>query len=122
MVKDMANKDEIEKLLADLMDNIPEIEGLIAAEDGKVIVGQTLTELDHSGVADNSVKILENATKLAQIIEKGDVKEINVRANDGYVIIVGSGNLLFAAITGTDATSSLGLIQRNLRIALEKVL
>ncbi|MHC1592230.1 MAG: roadblock/LC7 domain-containing protein [Candidatus Helarchaeales archaeon] len=118
----MANKDEIEKLLADLMDNIPEIEGLIAAEDGKVIVGQTLTELDHSGVADNSVKILENATKLAQIIEKGDVKEINVRANDGYVIIVGSGNLLFAAITGTDATSSLGLIQRNLRIALEKVL
>ncbi|MHA1144677.1 MAG: hypothetical protein ACTSRW_08065 [Candidatus Helarchaeota archaeon] len=118
----MAKKEEIEKLLANLMDNIPEIEGLIAAEKGKVIVGQTLTELDHSGVAENGVKILENASKMAQIIEKGNVKEVNIRANEGYVIIVGSGDLLFAAITGTDATSSLGLIQRNLRVALDKVL
>ena len=122
MVKKMAKKDEIEKLLANLMDSIPEIEGLIASEDGKKLVGQTLTDLDHSGVAENSLKIVENAMKLAEITEKGDVKEINVRAHEGYIIIVGSKNLTFAAITGTDATSSLGLIQRNLRVALEKVL
>lgn len=117
-----AKKDEIEALLANLMDNVPEIEGLIASEAGKVIVGQTLTDLDHSGVATNSVKILENAAKITEIVEKGDVKEINIRANEGYIIVVGSKDLIFAAITGTDATSSLGLIQRNLRVALEKVL
>lgn len=118
----MADKAEIEKLLANLMDNIPEIEGLIASEKGKVIVGQTLTDLNHAGVAENSMKILENAAKITAIVEKGDVKEINVRAHEGYIIVVGSKDLIFAAITGTDATSSLGLIQRNLRVALEKVL
>ena len=120
-MNDVVDKAEIEKLLANLMDNIPEIEGLIASENGKVLVGQTLTDLNHDGVADTGVKILENAAKLTEVVEKGEVKEINIRATEGYIIIVGTKGLVFAAITGTDATSSLGLIQRNLRVALEKV-
>ena len=46
------NKEELEQKLAQLMDTVPECEGLIAADtEGKVIIGQTITELNHSKIA-----------------------------------------------------------------------
>ena len=43
----MVDKKLLEQKLAELMDIVPECEGLIAADsNGKVLVGQTITELD----------------------------------------------------------------------------
>lgn len=116
----MADKAEIEKVLGNLMDTIPEIEGLICAENGKVLIGQTITDLNKQSISESCIKILENGGALSKTIEKGDVKEINVRFDDGYAVIVGTPKLLFIALTGNDAAPSLGLIQRNLRLALPK--
>ncbi|MHA1784974.1 MAG: roadblock/LC7 domain-containing protein [Candidatus Helarchaeota archaeon] len=117
----MVDKNEIEKVLGNLMDTIPEIEGLICAEKGKVLIGQTLTEsMDKQKIAESCISILENGDTLSKTIEKGGVKEINVRYDDGYTVIVGSPDLVFIALTGNDAAPSLGLIQRNLRLALPK--
>jgi hypothetical protein len=41
------DKKELEKKLAELMDLVPECEGLIASDlNGKVLVGQTLTDMN----------------------------------------------------------------------------
>ena len=116
----MVDKNEIEKVLGNLMDTIPEIEGLICAENGKVLIGQTLTDMDKQKISESCISILENGNTLSETIEKGGVKEINVRFDDGYAVVVGSPKLVFIALTGNDAAPSLGLIQRNLRLALPK--
>ncbi len=116
----MVDKNEIENVLGNLMDTIPEIEGLICAEGGKVLIGQTITDLNKESISESCIKILENGSALSKTIEKGDVKEINVRFDDGYAVVVGTPKLVFIALTGNDAAPSLGLIQRNLRLALPK--
>ena len=42
------DKKELEKKRAEVMDLVPECEGLIAADvNGKVIIGQTITDMNH---------------------------------------------------------------------------
>ena len=119
----MAKKKEIEPKLAQLMDQLPEVEGVVAVDrtKGKVIVAQTITDMDHEAIAKNAIATLKNATKLGESIEKGTVTELNLKAFDGYCVIVASDKLIFMVLTGTDATSSVGLILRNLRIILEEI-
>ncbi|MHA1229607.1 MAG: roadblock/LC7 domain-containing protein [Candidatus Helarchaeota archaeon] len=118
----MVDKDKIEQALATIMDQIPEVEGLIAADmNGNVITGQTITAMDHSKIIENTLKVIEAAKGLSTNIEKGSVSEIRVTSDDGFTIIIIGKELIFTAITGTDAASSLGLIVRNLSVALKQL-
>ena len=48
----MVDKKIFEQKMAELMDVVPECEGLIAADtNGKVLVGQTLLDMDHDIIA-----------------------------------------------------------------------
>ncbi|MBD3197613.1 MAG: hypothetical protein GF317_21340 [Candidatus Lokiarchaeota archaeon] len=112
---------EIEQKLAQLMDTIPEVEGLIAADlDGKVKVGQTLTEMDHGEIAKTCSKILEDSSSLAKSIKKGTIKTTTVEFENGYAVLVGSESLILIALAGLDGRASLGLLKRNL-ISISKL-
>jgi len=115
-------KEEVESILAKLMDNLPEIEGIIAFNsDGEIITGQTITEMDHKAISENAIKTLTESGKLTESIDKGDVSVVHVSGGEGHAIIVSSDELYLLAIAGKDANPSVGLIIRNLKMALEQL-
>ncbi len=109
------SKDVIEKKLAQLMDTVPECEGLIAADmDGKVIVGQTITEMDHAKIAKACVSIIKDSNVIAGLTDKGTLKTTNIELEEGFAVLVGSDKIILIALAGVDGQASLGLLKRNL--------
>ncbi|MHA1378798.1 MAG: hypothetical protein ACTSRG_10490 [Candidatus Helarchaeota archaeon] len=119
----MVKKEDIEPQLAQLMDSIPEVEGIAAVDriKKKVIVAQTITDMPHDEISKAAIATVENASKLGTAIEKGKVTELSLKAIEGYCVIVASDQIILMVLTGSDAASSVGLILRNLRIILEKI-
>ena len=65
------DKAVIEKKLAELMDAVPECEGLIAADlNGKVLVGQTILDSDHDAIAKACALIIKDSNDLGKNIKK----------------------------------------------------
>jgi predicted regulator of Ras-like GTPase activity (Roadblock/LC7/MglB family) len=109
------SEEEIEQKMAQLMDTVPECEGLIAAKpDGEVLVGQTLTEMDHAEIAKACAKIIKDSNSLGEDIGKGSLRNTTIALNDGFAILVGSEDLILIALAGLDGKASLGLLKRNL--------
>jgi predicted regulator of Ras-like GTPase activity (Roadblock/LC7/MglB family) len=109
------SKDVIEKKLAQLMDTVPECEGLIAADiDGNVIIGQTITEMDHAKIAKACVSIIKDSNTIAGLTDKGTLKTTNIELEEGFAVLVGSNKTVLIALIGTDGQASLGLLKRNL--------
>ena len=111
----MVDKGVIEKKLAELFDIVPETEGLIASDlEGKVIVGQTLTEMDHNGIAKKCSAIIKESNGLGANTGKGALKSASLELESGYAVIVGSDTGILIALAGLDGKSSLSLLKRNL--------
>lgn len=115
------SKAAIEKKLAELMDLVPECEGLIAADKtGKVIVGQTLTEMDHGKIAKACATIIKDSNTLGKDIGKGSLKITTIELDEGFAVLVGSEKTVLIALAGSDGMASLGLLKRNL-ISISKL-
>lgn len=111
----MVDKKVLEQKLAELMDIVPECEGLIAADSsGKVLVGQTLTDMDHGKIAKACATIIKDSNALGSDIGKGNLKTTTIELDDGYAVMVGSDKNVLIALAGLDGRSSLGLLKRNL--------
>ncbi len=111
----MVDKEKLEQSLASLMDAVEVCEGLIAADNqGNIIVGQTLTEMDHKKIALDCVNLINNCDEVGTDISKGKLQDITLNLEDGFLILVGSEQLILIALAGNDALSSLALIRRNL--------
>ncbi len=111
-----------DEIIASIMDKIPEIEGIILFDtNGNALVSQTITQMKHSEIAKNAAAIVNVARKLSQSIEKGDASITYVESEDGFAVITFTDEKGLLAITGKDAVNSLGLIMRNLKLALSKI-
>ena len=109
------DKKELEKKLAELMDLVPECEGLIASDmDGKVLVGQTLTDLNHDAIAKECITIIKCSNNLGNHVDKGSLKTTTVELSDGFAVLAGSEEILLIALAGLDGKASLSLLKRNL--------
>lgn len=109
------DKKLIEQKLAELMDIIPECEGLIAADaNGKVIIGQTITETDHNAIAKACTSIIKESNTLGNNISKGKLKTTTIELDEGFAVLVGSDALILIALAGLDGRASLSLLKRNL--------
>lgn len=111
----MVDKKKLEQSLASLMDAVEECEGLIAADNnGNVIIGQTLTEMNHDKIAKECIRIMVDSDKVGQSTAKGKLQDITLTLEDGFLILVGSENINLIALAGIDALPSLALLRRNL--------
>lgn len=111
----MVDKKVLEQKLAELMDIVPETEGLIAADaNGKVLIGQTITEMDHAKIAKACATIIKDSNNLGKDIGKGSLRTTTIELEEGYAVLVGSEKNVLIALAGVDGRSSLGLIKRNL--------
>jgi len=115
--------DAIEKLLNDLMNEIPDIEGLILSRNnGDLIVSQTIfPDLDDNQISKTAVVAAESALRLSGTIDKGEVKELNVEFEEGFCLITSKHDLVLTVICATDARSQLGLIKMNLQKTLSVI-
>jgi predicted regulator of Ras-like GTPase activity (Roadblock/LC7/MglB family) len=110
------SKKVIEEKLAELMDIVPECEGLIAADlQGKVIIGQTLTDMDHNKIAKACAAIIKDSNNLGNDIGKGSLRTTTIELEKGFAVLVGSDKIILIALAGIDGKSSLSLIKRNLK-------
>jgi len=117
----MVDKKAIEKKLAELFDIVPETEGLIVSDlEGKVIIGQTITDMNHSAIAKTCVAIIKYSSTMGDNIGKGAFKAATIDLASGYAVIVKSDAILLIALAGLDGKASLSLLKRNL-ISISKI-
>ena len=115
-------KKNIEDELNAVMEQIPAIEGLIAFKPkGEILTGQTLTELNHNEIVEYSMAIVNGASSLGKVVDKGTIGEIDVDCANGFVVVINSGDVALTALAGQDARPELGLVRLNLKTALENI-
>ncbi|MFX1518491.1 MAG: hypothetical protein ACFFCD_01000 [Promethearchaeota archaeon] len=115
-------KKKIEDELNNVMENIPAIEGLIAFKPkGEILAGQTLTELNHNEIVEYSMAIAKGASSLGKVVDKGIVNEIHIDCDNGFAIVLNSGDVALTALAGQDARAELGLVRLNLKTALDNI-
>ncbi len=104
---------KLAKKLESVMNAVPVCEGLIYCElDGEVIIGQTITEMDHSAIAKKMVDILESDLSAAN---KGDIKDASIELEEGALVgVLGDDNFVIG-ILGDDGLSSKGLLRKQLQ-------
>lgn len=111
----MVDKKVLEGKMAELMNIIPECEGLIAADsNGKVIIGQTITEMDHGKIAKACATLIKDSNTLGKDIGKGGLKTTTIELENGFAVLVGSEKNILIGLAGLDGRSSLALLKRNL--------
>ncbi len=116
-------KKKIEDQLNDVMENIPAIEGLIAfrPKKGEILAGQTLTELNHNEIIEYAMAIVNGASSLGKAVDKGKIGEIDIDCEEGFAVVINSGDIALTALAGQDARAELGLLRLNLKTALENI-
>ncbi len=118
----MLGKKEVETILAEIMDTIPELEGIIAASSaGKVVAGQTLREMNHSAIVSSTIAVMKETKNVNKAVDQGPTQLLYLETNKGYTVAVTASKTVVVAIAGKDAAASLGNIIRNLRSAVEKI-
>jgi len=109
----MSSKEELAPKLEQIMSEISVCEGLVLAKNnGEVLLGQTLTEMDHNTIAKSVSKIFK--TKI-DALNKGNMTEMTLGLDEGFLIAVKNKNLMVLGFLGTDGKSSVGLLLRQLK-------
>jgi hypothetical protein len=116
----MIDKAKIEAIVAQTMAASADIQGMIVCDaKGKVLFGHTITgDIRHPEIAELAVKISATSAQLVAGVDKGGLKEIDLTADQGLVMILGDVKLVLTAIAGEAARESLGLLRMALRRAL----
>jgi len=115
----LIDKKRLEANLSKLMDDIPEIEGLIALDlKGTVLVGQTITEMDKALLAKAALDVFTKAKAMGKSTAKGGVQAINISMDKGSACIVGNDSTIIMSMQGTDASNSIALILRSIKACL----
>ncbi len=117
------SESRIRELVAETMDKIPEIEGIVVSNlQGKVLFGHTLdAAIDQNEIARLSLRMAQDAASLSRTTDKGGLKEINISSEQGFLLILGDPKFVLTAITGSDSREQLGLIKMTLKKLLVKL-
>lgn len=108
--KPMSRLDELNKILRKLQSNSPGLEAsALISEDGLMIASALTPDLDETRVAGMTATLLNLGTRAAVELTRGDVKEVIIRGERGYAVMIdaGRGALLLAL---ANESAKLGLI------------
>jgi hypothetical protein len=106
------NKQEIAPKLEKIMADVSVCEGLIYATIlGKVLVGQTIIESDHAGIAKKVGLIFK--IEFGEV-QKGAFTDITIGMESGSLICVKKDDHILIGLLGDDGKSSIGLLRRQL--------
>ena len=121
----MVDKAKVEKILAQVMDEVPSIEGLIAAKtNGEILAGQIITTVSKDVQAEFIKAILNGAKYLAtaiKIVDKGELQDFLINTKKGSILLVGAADLVITAIVGVDGRANIALIKKTLTSVLKQI-
>ena len=106
----MSRLDELNKILRKLQSDSPGLEAsALISEDGLMIASALTPELEENRVAGMTATLLNLGTRAAIELARGEVKEVIIRGDHGYAVMInaGRGALLLAL---ANESAKLGLI------------
>ncbi|MHA1606050.1 MAG: roadblock/LC7 domain-containing protein [Candidatus Freyarchaeota archaeon] len=117
----LGKNEEIENVLRELHENVPQIEGAaVVSVEGLPIAASLPPEIDDVRLAAITAAILSLGERAVQEFEKGIVDEVYVRGSDGYILVMGAGpNAVITASATKDA--NLGVLRLYMKRAAEKI-
>jgi hypothetical protein len=117
----MARIEELNKILRTLQSGTPDIEAsALISEDGLMIASALPQHVEELRVAGMSSTLLSLGTRAATELERGDLRQVLIRGDRGYAIMVtaAQGTMLLV-LTTKDA--KLGLVFLDMSRAVEQI-
>lgn len=117
----MGRVDELNRVLRTLQSGTPDIEAsALISEDGLMIASALPQHVEEMRVAGMSSTLLSLGTRAATELDRGDLKQVFIRGDNGYAIMVkASGGTMLLVLTTSEAR--LGLIFLDLSRAVSEI-
>ncbi|TPV93027.1 MAG: hypothetical protein B7733_22860 [Myxococcales bacterium FL481] len=109
------------RVLRTLQSSSPDVEAsALISEDGLMIASALPQHIEEARVGAMSSSILSLGSRAARELERGNLKEVLVRGDQGFAVLMsaGSGSLLLALAT---ESAKLGLLFLDTRRAAEEI-
>lgn len=117
----MTRLEDLTKILKNLQNRSPGIEAsALISEDGLMIASALSSELDDTRVGGMTATLLSLGTRAAAELHRGEVKEVIVRGENGYAVMVSAGSGTLLLVLTTEETK-LGLIFFDMREAIKGI-
>lgn len=117
----MSRVENLNKILKNLQSESPGIESsALISEDGLMIASALSTELDDTRVGGMTATLLNLGTRASTELRRGEVKEVIVRGDDGYAVMVSAGRGALLLVL-TNENTKLGLILFDMREAVKSI-
>jgi len=111
----------LNKILKNLQNKSPDVEAsALITEDGLIIASSLPQDLDEITVGGMSATLLNLGTRAATELRRGDVKEVIVRGEDGYGVMVAAGRGVLLLVVANE-NAKLGLIFFDMRTAISAI-
>lgn len=115
----MSRLDNLKRVLKNLQSQSPGVEAsALISEDGLMIASALSQDLDDTRVAGMTATLLNLGTRAATELRRGDVKEVIVRGEEGYAVMINAGRGALLLVLASEATP-LGLIFFDMREAIK---
>jgi predicted regulator of Ras-like GTPase activity (Roadblock/LC7/MglB family) len=119
--KPMSRLDNLNKILKNLQNESPGVEAsALISEDGLMIASALPQDLDETRVAGMTATLLNLGTRAAVELRRGDVREVIVRGEHGYSVMISAGRGALLLVL-TNENSKLGLIFFDMREAIKAI-
>jgi putative secretion ATPase (PEP-CTERM system associated) len=109
------------KILKKLQSGSPDVEAsALITEDGLIIASSLPQDLDEVTVGGMSATLLNLGTRASTALNRGDVKEVIVRGEQGYGVMVSAGRGVLLLVVANES-AKLGLIFFDMRAAINSI-
>ena len=109
------------RVLRSLQSSSPDVEAsALISDDGLMIASALPQHIDEGRVAGMSSTILSLGTRAARELERGNLREVLVRGEDGYAMLMASGGGTLLLVLATSA-AKLGLLFLDARRAADEL-
>ncbi len=106
----MTKQEELENLISDLRDNVPDITGIMVASSDGLSIASDFPEEESARIAAVGAAASGLGSRIAQNASLGDVSETMVKGTDGLLLIYLAGDEGILAIRAP-ANGNLGLVR-----------
>lgn len=119
--RQMTRLDDLTKILKNLQNRSPGIEAsALISEDGLMIASVLSSDLDDTRVGGMTATLLSLGTRASAELHRGEVREVIVRGDNGYAVMVNAGSGTLLLVLTTEDTK-LGLIFFDMREAIKGI-
>jgi predicted regulator of Ras-like GTPase activity (Roadblock/LC7/MglB family) len=117
----MSRFDSLKRVLKNLQSESPGVEATaLISEDGLMIASALSEDLDETRVGGMTATLLNLGTRAATELRRGEVKEVIVRGEHGYAVMISAGRGALLLVLASESVP-LGLIFFDMRESIKSI-